>query len=150
MNDLMKIDGKTLKELEEMDSKTLRDKMAKSLAVLNFGLSDQAQFEFQRLNKIRRVISQVEDEILDPEFLKKLDPSARVGIYRLASGNMQSIMNFMLNLNSSVSKSMESLAAVDKLNSSKGPATIAEGSDSEDLAKIKKFILDKIVQKVKE
>lgn len=131
----------------ELDIAQLRDTMIKGMYTLESALFGQATYEFTRNNKIKQLLTQIEDELFTKENLDQLDPVQKMKLYEVLNRNMNTSLMFLQNLHINLTTGIEAVKHLEKEKSSQIPkdsTTVGTQLDG-----IKNLILAKIKEKLK-
>ena len=140
--DLTTIDIKTM----NMDS--LREQLAQGVYVLELALFSQAQFEWDRIGKVRSLITEIEDDLFNPDTLKEMSPIEKIKLYSTVLNNMQDSVGFLQTLHKNVGSGIEVISQIEKLKNQR--ETVSEEDDfssSEKVDKLKAALYSKIKEK---
>lgn len=133
------------KAIETLDVAALREKMLKSIFVLQAGLWGQAGFESNRLANNRKLTATLEKELFSPEKVAAMNPEQKIRLYQIIQNNMNNSLNFFQNLHASVNTGIDTLSKLDKMKSER-PRVTDEKTDNQkaSLQDIRAGILDRI------
>lgn len=133
-------------DLDNLDVSKLKDGMYKGIYALEAALFSQAGFEYHRVEKLRRVLTTLEVDVLNPAELSNMTRTEKLNFYNEMNRTMRHSMGFLSKLHDSVASGLEAVSSVEKHRSSK------EKVDSsvivnEDVNEIKQQILAAIKEK---
>lgn len=135
------------KAIENLDLDELRDTMVKGIFTLEAALFSQAQFEYDRVGKLRDLIQQTEKELFSDDALKKLTPKEKIALYSTVLSNMKFSMDFLQNLHKNVAGGIDAVNQIEKL---KKPKELDKPTDaSPAVEQVKALIHKTLVEKVK-
>ena len=100
--------------MADLDTKTVKSEMLKGIVALEHGLYDQAKFEFERINKIRPMLTEMEDEIVNTD-LHLLTPEQKLKLYNMLNSNMGASLLYLLNVHKGTAASLEIMNNVEAL-----------------------------------
>lgn len=144
---------KTLEDVE-ISIKDLKERMIKSIAVLNAGLSQQAVDDFSRIPKQKEILDKLESIIFSDEYIYNLDPQDQMELYKIAAKDRNDLRKFMLDLNKNASHSAEALSNIENIQSSLGNSDTGQvkkdnAETAEIISHIKELIAKKATKKSK-
>jgi hypothetical protein len=137
------------KSLENLNTDDLRKKMVTGIYLLEHCLFSQAGFEFARVQSLRTLLKQLEDDIFKPEVMKALSEGERLRLYRMCMNNMAGSLEFLSNLHKNVTLGIEAVNNIDRMKADRnlGPVPLANNQQSTDVSAIRQQILDEIAIK---
>lgn len=144
--DLTVIEKKDEQTLQ-LDLDQLRATMIQGMYTLESVLFSQASYEFNRNNKIRQLLTKIEDELFTDKNLEMLDPVQKMKLYMELNKNMNTSLTFLQNLHINLTTGIEALKHLEKEKSAQIPKENLPGSNK--LDHIKALILTKIKEKLK-
>lgn len=114
---LDQIGSKTLSSdaIKNLDTGALRENMLRGIYMLESLLFSQAGFEFDRVLQQRKLLAEIEKEILSDKGLAKLSQSQKVGLYHTVSSSMGSSMSFLRDLHGSVTSGLAAIDQIDRI-----------------------------------
>jgi len=137
-------------DLENLDTDKLKDGMYKGIYALEAALFGQAGFSFQRVQKLRKTLTQLETDILDPKELATFTKQERLAFYEQMNRTMSNEMRFLTKLHDSVTSGLEAVTSVEKHRTTKNlePTTITSESDKDRITEAKSMIMEALKNKV--
>ena len=125
-----------------LDIDAARDSLANGSVIAAKLTADEATEEHARIQKLRRFLDGLENQLFDLERIAKLPDDLRLKLYSVASTNLARSIAFMQGLASSFSDAMSVLNQVEQIERARRDAK-AVAPDPE-LERIKDLILAKI------
>jgi hypothetical protein len=134
--------------VEALDTNALREDMVKGIYALEKALFEQAGFEYARVNKLRSLINRVEDDIFDEEKFKNLPPEVQIQIYRQASTNMRTSMDYLQRLHQNVASGVDTINQIEKLKAQRAVPESKNHTTAAMVDQVKTLIQNKIKDKI--
>lgn len=129
----------------ELDFDEVRANLVRGSNALLSSLFTQAEFEYTRIEKLRGLLSFVEDKLFG-EDLNKLSPEQRIMLYNLASRNMTAALTFLQNLHPKVITSIDAINEIEKLKKKDDPRESIKIDAT--VEQVKALIKQKIKEKI--
>ena len=117
INKLLKKVFTSLEDHEYKDKIT--DLMIEGVWSLETSLFSQMDSESKRINKIKETISRLEDSLLDPEQVDKLDPGDKMALYNRLNANLHKELALLQNFQHSIPQALDNIDSLDAIKSQK-------------------------------
>jgi hypothetical protein len=140
----------TQQAVQSLDIDALRDNMVKGIYTLEAALFTQSGFEYERIEKLRTVISETEKTLLDPAYIASLSAKDRIRLYGLMLNNMNTSLLFLQGLHGSITSGIEAISHIEKLKSQKGASSKDPNVNPQKLDQIKQLLISKIKDKTEQ
>lgn len=134
--------------VDQLDINQLRSYMVKSIHVLQFAQYGQAAFEFKRLNRIREILTILEDKLLDPKKVEELSPKDKISLYSTVSNNLRISLGFLNDLNKVTTTSIETVNNIERMKRETKP--VSKNKDSDLSNKEKSLLMTALKDKIRE
>ena len=134
---------------DELDLTHLKNDMIRGIYSLESSLYKQATEEQNRLNKLRKCIGNLEDEIFSPEFVAELTDKSKLFMYKIASENMQNIVNFMMSLHKTTSDGVNVINQIEALKNDSSPKKKGTESELDFARRVQDMVKEKLIEKIK-
>jgi hypothetical protein len=136
----------------EINVDKLQEIMTKSMIKIEATLFQHAEYETKRISSLRAIITQVEDEIFDPEIFKDFDPVQKRFLYSLANKNLNTSVDFLKELHDSMVDGVDIVSKIKALGlaaESKPKGTVIQVVDQKAATDLKKEIMAEIKSRSK-
>lgn len=136
-------------QVESLDLNALRDKMVKGIYTIEAALFSQAGLEYNRAQKDRDLMVEVEKLLFTTTELAKLTPSEKIMLYRTVQQSKQSSLGFLQALHGNITTGIDAISHIEKLkNQATAQAAGGEVKDGEKVTQVKALILEKLKGKL--
>ena len=106
------------KNIEDYECRDkITDLMIESVLSLETSLFSQMDSESKRINKIKETISRLEESLLDPEQIDKLDPGDKMALYNRLNTNLHKELALLQNLQHSIPQALDNIDSLDAIKS---------------------------------
>lgn len=134
-----------IQDVENLDAEKLKQNMLRGIYLLEAVLFSQASHEFNRIAKLRKLIKNVEDDVLDEENFKDLKPHQKIRLYQALLGNQGTSLQFLQDLHQNIASGLDAVSQIEK-NKPAPEDTDSEFSDA-DVSEVKKLLQQHIKNK---
>lgn len=141
--------GFDLGDIDNLDTEKLRDNMVRGIYMLEAALFSQATYEYRRIEKLRKTISTLEEQLLDSANREHLHIEDKMKLYSVLSGMMNRSFHFLQQLHQNVATGIETVNRIDAMK--RTPKTLSdETSKDTSVEEIKALIREKIKERIEQ
>lgn len=134
--------------VDQLDINQLRSYMVKSIHVLQFAQYGQAAFEFKRLTRIRDILTQLEDTLLNRDNVERLNTKEKINLYNTVSNNLRISLGFLNDLHKVTATSIDTVNNIERMKRETKP--VSKDKDSDLSSKEKSLLLLQLKDKIRE